>query len=71
MSQEVRSQEWRPNVRDDDGDVSGSFYRVMGLPTSVFISENGEVVHLQVGQPTDEQIAQFSERLVAGEEIVP
>ena len=60
-----------PNVRDDDGDVSGSMYRVMGLPTSVFISENGEIVHVQIGQLTDEQIGRYSEQLVAGEEITP
>lgn len=60
-----------PNVRDEDGDVSSSLYRVMGLPTSVFISEDGEVVHVQVGQLTDEQINRYSEQLVAGEEIAP
>lgn len=60
-----------PNVRDDNGDVSGSIYRVMGLPTSVFISEDGEIVHVQVGQLTDEQISRYSEQLVAGEEIEP
>ncbi|GJM40256.1 MAG: hypothetical protein DHS20C20_05380 [Ardenticatenaceae bacterium] len=59
------------NVRDDDGNVSGSMYRVMGLPTSIFIAEDGEVVHVQVGQLTDEQISRYSEQLVAGEEIGP
>ena len=60
-----------PNVRDDEGDVSGSLYRVMGLPTSVFIAEDGEIVHVQVGQLTDEQISLYSERLLTGEKIVP
>lgn len=60
-----------PNVRDDEGDVSGSLYRVMGLPTSVFIAEGGEIVHVQVGQMTDEQISLYSQRLIDGEEIVP
>lgn len=60
-----------PNVRDDDGDVSSSLYRVIGLPTSIFISRNGEVVHVQIGQLTDEQINRYSAQLVAGEEFVP
>ena len=59
-----------PNVRDNEGDVSSFLYRVMGLPTSIFIAEDGEVVHVQVGQLTDEQINRYSEQLVAGEEIV-
>lgn len=60
-----------PNVRDDEGDVSGSLYRAMGLPTSVFIGEDGAIVHVQVGQLTDEQISLYSQRLMAGEEIFP
>lgn len=60
-----------PNVRDDQGDVSESLYGIMGLPTSVFIFANGEIAHVQVGQLTEEQITRFSERLLAGVEIIP
>jgi thiol-disulfide isomerase/thioredoxin len=60
-----------PNVRDDEGDISGSLYRAMGLPTSVFIGQDGAIAHVQVGQLTDEQISLYSERLMAGEEIFP
>ncbi len=60
-----------PNVRDDEGDVSGSLYGIMGLPTSVFIFANGEIAYVQVGQLTEEQITRFSERLLAGVEIIP
>ena len=60
-----------PNVRDDDGDISGSLYHVIGLPTSVFIAEDGKIVRVQVGQMTDEQVSLYSERLLVGEEIAP
>lgn len=60
-----------PNIRDDAGDMSSQLYRVIGLPTSVFISAEGEVVHVQVGQMSDEQIETFSRQLVAGEPIAP
>jgi thiol-disulfide isomerase/thioredoxin len=60
-----------PNAQDDEGDVSGSLYRVLGLPTSVFISGNRGIVHVQVGQLTDEQIARYTEQLMAGKEIDP
>ncbi|MAT96241.1 MAG: hypothetical protein CL608_03785 [Anaerolineaceae bacterium] len=60
-----------PNARDDEDEVSSSLYGIMGLPTSVFVSANGEIAHVQVGQLTDEQIERYSARLVAGGKIVP
>lgn len=41
------------------------------VAASFFLAGDGEVVHVQVGQLTDEQIGRYSERLVAGEEILP
>lgn len=60
-----------PNVRDDSGNTSERLYRVMGLPTSVFITQDGEIAHKQIGQMTDEQIETFSQQIVAGEAIKP
>jgi hypothetical protein len=60
-----------PNVRDDTGNTSERLYQVMGLPTSVFITPDGEIAHKQIGQMTDEQIETFSRQLVAGETIAP
>ena len=48
-----------PNVRDDDGNTSEKLYQVMGLPTSVLITAEGEIAHTQIGQMTDEQIQTF------------
>jgi thiol-disulfide isomerase/thioredoxin len=60
-----------PNVRDDTGNTSEGLYQVMGLPTSVFITPDGQIVHKQIGQMTDEQIESFSRQLIAGEAIKP
>jgi cytochrome c biogenesis protein CcmG, thiol:disulfide interchange protein DsbE len=60
-----------PNVRDDTGSTSEGLYRIIGLPTSVFITPNGEIAHKQIGQMTDEQIDKFSQQLVTGETIGP
>lgn len=60
-----------PSVRDDSGDVSSNQYRVVGLPTSVFVTPEGTIAHVQVGQMSDEQVETYSRRLVAGETIVP
>lgn len=60
-----------PNVRDDTGNTSEGLYQVMGLPTSVFITADGKIVHKQIGQMTEEQIESFSRQLVVGEAITP
>jgi thiol-disulfide isomerase/thioredoxin len=60
-----------PNVRDDTGNTSERLYQVIGLPTSVFITPEGEIAHRQVGQMTDAQIDTFSQQLVRGETITP
>jgi thiol-disulfide isomerase/thioredoxin len=60
-----------PNVRDDDGNISDKLYQVMGLPTSVFITAEGEIAHTQIGQMSDEQIETFSKRLLTGKTISP
>ena len=58
-----------PSVRDDTGDVSEREYRVLGLPTTVFITAEGEIAYVQVGQLSQGQIAEYSQRLVAGEAL--
>ena len=60
-----------PNVRDDTGNTSEGLYQVMGLPTSVFITAEGEIAHKQIGQMSDQQIDTFSRQLVTGEAITP
>ncbi len=60
-----------PNVRDDTGNTSEELYQVIGLPTSVFVTPDGEIAYKKIGQLTDEQIETFSQQLVAGEAIKP
>jgi thiol-disulfide isomerase/thioredoxin len=60
-----------PNARDDTGNTSEGLYQVIGLPTSVFITPDGEVAHKQIGQMTDEHIDSFSRQLLSGESITP
>lgn len=60
-----------PIIADKTGQVSEQKYGVIGLPTSVFIKPNGEIAHVQIGQMTDEQIDNFSQRLMAGESFPP
>lgn len=60
-----------PNVRDDTGNTSQRLYQVMGLPTSVLITPDGEIAHRQIGQMTEAQINTFSRQLAAGEAITP
>ena len=60
-----------PNAVDETGKVSERDYSVLGLPTSVFITADGEITHTQVGQLKDEQLESFAEALVSGEEIIP
>lgn len=60
-----------PNARDDSGEMSNQLYRVIGLPTSVFITSEGDVAHVQIGQMSQAQIETFSRQLVAGEPITP
>ena len=58
-----------PMLRDDDGKVSDDLYRVLGLPTSVFVSREGRVEYVQIGVMTDEQIERYSRQLVLGEHV--
>jgi thiol-disulfide isomerase/thioredoxin len=60
-----------PNVRDDTGNISEALYQVIGLPTSVFITADGEITQRQIGQMTDAQIENFSRQLTTGEAITP
>jgi thiol-disulfide isomerase/thioredoxin len=60
-----------PNVRDDSSEMSDQLYRVIGLPTSVFITPQGDVAHVQIGQMSQTQIETFSRQLIAGEPIMP
>ncbi len=59
------------NAADETGQVSERQYQVVGLPTSVFITPNGEIAHVQIGQMTDTQIDNYSQRLVTGRDITP
>lgn len=60
-----------PNSRDDSGLVGSDSYRVVGIPTSVFISAEGDVVHIQIGEMSLEQMATYTERLIAGRPLQP
>ncbi|MDT8304395.1 MAG: TlpA disulfide reductase family protein [Anaerolineae bacterium] len=55
-----------PNSRDDSGAVGADSYRVVGIPTSVFINAEGSVVHIQIGEMSRQEMAAYAERLVAG-----
>jgi len=60
-----------PSVRDDDGKTSDDLYRVIGLPTSVFITPEGKIAHVQIGQMSEEQIQYYSSQLIAGGTFTP
>ncbi|RME00956.1 MAG: hypothetical protein D6816_12985 [Bacteroidetes bacterium] len=60
-----------PSVRDDDGKTSDELYRIIGLPTSVFVTPEGKVAYVQIGQMTEEQIRFYSSQLFAGQPITP
>lgn len=60
-----------PNVRDDDGLTSNEEYQIIGLPTTVFITPEGKIARVQIGQMTEEQIVTFTSRLIAGEPLTP
>jgi cytochrome c biogenesis protein CcmG, thiol:disulfide interchange protein DsbE len=60
-----------PNTRDESGAVGADAYKVIGIPTSVFINAQGEVVHIQIGEMSLEQITAYSEGLIAGEPSLP
>ncbi len=60
-----------PSVRDGDGKTSDDLYRVIGLPTSVFITPEGKVAHVQIGQMSEEQIQSYSSQLAAGGTFTP
>ena len=58
-----------PNAWDETGAVSERLYRVRGLPTTVFVSAEGETAYVQIGPLSDTQIEMFVEKLMAGEEL--
>jgi thiol-disulfide isomerase/thioredoxin len=60
-----------PSVRDDDGKISTELYRVIGLPTSVFITPEGEIAFVKIGQMTDGQIDTLTQQLIANETLGP
>lgn len=53
-----------PNVADETGNISQHGYNVVGLPTSVFINGNGEIVHVQIGQLKEKQIDLYIQQLI-------
>ncbi len=59
------------HTRDDGGSVGADAYRVVGIPTTVFITADGRVAHVQVGEMSLEQITTFTERLVDGRPLQP
>ena len=60
-----------PNARDDIGVISETLYQVIGLPTSIFITVDGEIAFRKIGQMTDAQIENYSRQLVTGSAITP
>ena len=58
-----------PTTRDDGGATGATAYRVVGIPTTVFITREGEVAHIQIGEMSLEQITTYTEQLIAGEPI--
>lgn len=60
-----------PSLRDDDGTVSDDLYRVLGLPTSVFITRGGTVAHVHIGVISEDLINTYSRQLLADEPISP
>lgn len=60
-----------PQTRDDNGSVGAGAYRVVGIPTTVFITPDGHVAHIQVGEMSLEQITTLTERLVDGRLLQP
>jgi cytochrome c biogenesis protein CcmG, thiol:disulfide interchange protein DsbE len=60
-----------PNTRDDSGAVGADVYKVTVIPTSVFVNAEGEVVHIQIGEMSLEQITAYSEGLIAGQPSLP
>lgn len=65
--------EWSscPHTRDDGGSFGTGAYRVVGIPTTLFIPPHGRVAHVQVGGMPLEQITTFAEWLVAGRSLQP
>ncbi|HSM55037.1 MAG TPA: hypothetical protein VK879_02680 [Candidatus Sulfomarinibacteraceae bacterium] len=60
-----------PTTRDDSGETGASAYRVVGIPTTVFITRDGEVAHIQRVEMSLEQVTMFTDRLIAGEPLQP
>jgi thiol-disulfide isomerase/thioredoxin len=60
-----------PTTRDDDGDIGARAYQVVGIPTTVFITQEGDVAHIQIGEMSLEQITAYTEQLMAGQPIQP
>ena len=60
-----------PVLRDDKGLVSDDKYRVIGLPTSVFITRSGKVSYIQIGVMTEEEVEAYSSQLLVGEYVGP
>ncbi len=48
-----------PVLLDEDGSVVERLYQVPGIPTSIFINQDGTVERIQVGQMSGKQIEQF------------
>lgn len=60
-----------PTTRDDDGSIGARAYQVVGIPTTVFITAEGDVAHIQIGELSLEQITAYTEQLMAGQPIQP
>lgn len=59
-----------PNTRDDTGAVGAEAYQIVGIPTTVFITRAGIVAQVQIGEMSLEQITNFTEQLIAGDDHV-
>ncbi len=58
-----------PAVRDDTGITSEMKYQIIGLPTTVFISPEGQIVHRHIGQMTEDQVRRYSQQLIASQPV--
>lgn len=59
-----------PQTRDDSGAASKA-YQVVGIPTTVFVTPEGAVAHVHIGEMSLEQVDAYTERLVTGEPLQP
>ena len=53
-----------PVLLDKDGAVAEKLYHIPGLPTSIFVNEDGTIERIQVGVMTSKQVDQYVEEIL-------